>query len=96
MILEILAIGFVTLIFTFLGFAVGRISDKIGGSWDVPHHWIYGLLMMVAGLYYYDYPEGFYAFGFGLGHFISDLKDFLYLRFWGPDEPHEWKFWGID
>ena len=33
---------------------------------------------------------------FGLGLFISDLYDFLNLRFYGVDVVEEYKFWGFD
>lgn len=78
----------------FIGFAIGRISDKIGGHWNGPHHWVYGLLLFAAGFFFTGWP-GVFLIGFGAGHFISDLEDFLYGRFWGVDSPHEWRFWSI-
>ncbi len=33
---------------------------------------------------------------FGVGHTISDLKDMVNLKFYGPDEVEVKKFWGID
>lgn len=80
----------------FLGFAAGRLGDKIGGHWNVPHHWIYGLMMIVAGAVFIEHTLGMLSIAFGKGHFISDLKDFWHMRVWGPDKEHRWKFWGID
>lgn len=89
---------------TFIGYAIGRISHMYGGQLNVPHHWIYGLILMIAGLSFYKYFHrskilkriGIMAFYFGIGLFISDLKDFLQLKFFGIDEPGIKKFWRID
>lgn len=84
------------LIALFIGFAIGRFGDKIGGHWNGPHHWIYGLIVFAIGIFYFEgLPMIFVSF-FGVGFFISDLKDFLHLRFYGVDVPHKWKFWNID
>jgi hypothetical protein len=80
------------ILFMFLGFMIGRLGDKYGGHLDLPHHWIYGLILMIVGIWYYN----LYIFYFGLGCFISDFKDFIHLRFWGKDKPKVWKFWDID
>jgi len=51
---------------------------------------------MIIGIIYFHSGFGFPVFSFGVGHFISDLKDFLLFKFIGPDEEGEKKFWGID
>ncbi|OGL86090.1 hypothetical protein A3I40_01850 [Candidatus Uhrbacteria bacterium RIFCSPLOWO2_02_FULL_48_12] len=82
----------------FLGFAIGRVSDKYSGRINAPHHWIYGLIFIVIGIIYINYINhwtGMLSLLFGKGHFISDLDDFLHMRIWGVDEPHEWKFWSV-
>jgi hypothetical protein len=78
-----------------IGFGVGRIGDKHGGHVNSPHHWIYGLVLAVAGIFFMENPLGFISLTFGVGLFVSDLRDFLHLRFYGVDEPHEWRFWDI-
>jgi hypothetical protein len=85
------------ILFSFLGYVAGRIGDKYGGHMDVPHHWIYGLIMIIVGLVYFDnfYWWAIFVAG-GFGVFISDLNDFLRLRFYGPDESESPSFWGID
>ena len=77
----------------FLGFAIGRIGDKYGGHLLGPHHWIYGIILILVGTVFYSYTFGVAAIFFGAGHFISDLNDFLNLRFYGYDIPHKWRFW---
>lgn len=90
--LIIIALG---LISTFIGFAIGRIGDKYGGHLNAPHHWIYGLILFILGIFYIHTWMGIISLSFGIGHFISDLDDFLHMKIWGVDKPHEWKFWSI-
>ena len=79
----------------FIGFAVGRYGDKYGGQLNTPHHWIYGLaLMIIGGIFLKGYLAIIFI-AFGFGHFISDLNDFLHMRLWGRGEVHTWKFWSI-
>jgi hypothetical protein len=85
----------------FLGYAVGRIghilNTKIkGGNLKSPHHWIYGLILVILGIIFQHYFWGVPALSFGLGIFVSDLKDFLDSKFYGVDEPGPARFWGID
>lgn len=84
------------LLVAFIGYAIGRISHLYWGQIKSPHHWIYGLALVVIGLIFYQNIWGLAALAFGLGHFISDFKDFLHLKFYGRDEEGEKKFWGID
>lgn len=79
----------------FIGFAIGRLGDKWGGNLNTPHHWIYGIILIIIGILYIDHNEGIMSISFGIGHFISDLDDFLHMRIWGVDVPHKWKFWSI-
>ena len=81
---------------TFVGYAIGRIGHIYGGHLRTPHHWIYGLILMIVGLIFYKSLLGLATFSFGIGHFISDLKDFLQLKFIGPDEKGKKRFWRID
>ena len=78
-----------------IGFTIGRLGDKLGGHLNAPHHWIYGLILTIVALILLP---GWYKILFstlGLGHFISDLRDFFHFRLWGIDEPHKWRFWSI-
>jgi putative Mn2+ efflux pump MntP len=79
----------------FAGFAIGRFSDKWGGHLPTPHHWIYGLILVVFGIYYIRSALGVFGLSFRIGHFVSDLDDFLHMRVFGRDVPHRWKFWSI-
>ncbi len=87
----------------FVGFVVGRIGDNYVNFWIgdpawLPDHWIYGLILMIIGAWMWQSYIGFCLFSFGLGHFISDLKDFANLKFYGADgkEKGSVKFWHID
>ena len=87
----------------FLGYLIGRWADNylnfwIGDPHWLPDHWIYGLILMLAGLWIFSTNLGFYMFSFGTGHFISDLKDFLNLKFYGSDnkDKSQRRFWHID
>ena len=88
-------------IVVFMGYIVGRWAHYCLNVWLknpswAPHHWIYGLILMIVGLIFYREFIGLLVFSFGLGHFISDLKDFLQLEFIGADKEGEKKFWGIN
>lgn len=84
------------ILIAFIGFATGRITHIYWGYTKSPHHWIYGLILMILGLIFYKILFGVIVFCFGLGHFISDLDDFLHLRFYGEDKEGEKRFWAID
>lgn len=86
----------------FMGYVIGRWADNylnfwIGDPHYLPDHWIYGLALMILSLFFFG-GWAMYVFSFGLGHFISDLKDFLNLKFYGSDgkEKSKVRFWHID
>jgi len=85
----------------FIGYILGRIChywlNPLFNNPDwAPHHWIYGLLIVVYGWY----ATGLYGLliaAFGIGFFVSDLRDFLNGEIIGPDDDTEpARFWGID
>ncbi|MFC1800895.1 hypothetical protein ACFLZB_00310 [Nanoarchaeota archaeon] len=79
-----------------VGFSIGRITDKYGGHYLTPHHWIYGFGLAVFGVVNNN-EWGFLGFSFGIGLFISDFRDFTKLRFISRDKREkEWRFWDID
>lgn len=84
------------ILMAFIGYAIGRISHILGGHLKSPHHWIYGLVLTIAGLFYYSNYWVVYIIVFGIGLFISDFKDFLNMKFYGVDDVKIKKFWGID
>jgi hypothetical protein len=84
------------LVSTFIGYALGRIGHIYWGEIEAPHHWIYGLILIIVGGIFYTNFYALIALFFGIGVFISDLKDFLKLRFYGRDQPGKKRFWGID
>lgn len=92
----------IILLSVFLGYLIGRVGDCYLNPWLkdpawAPHHWIYGLIIMVIGLIIMENRQmGIWLFSFGLGHFISDLKDFIDLKFIGADNKLKTKFWGVD
>ena len=84
------------LIIAFAVFAVGRIGHILGGHLNTPDHWIYGVLAIIVGAIFYRHNWGVMLIAFGIGHTVSDLRDMLNLKFYGPDEVEVKKFWGID
>jgi len=79
----------------FVGYAIGRIGHIHLGHTDGPDHWLYGVALFV--------PGGFFTgqlillmFAFGAGLVISDFKDLLNLKCWGPDKVEVLRFWHID
>jgi len=81
-----------------IGYIFGRTGHLIGGISNSPHHWIYGLLVMIIGFILYKrYSKMYFLIGFlGIGIFISDLNDFLNLQFYGVDTVKHFTFWNID
>lgn len=77
------------------GFAIGRIGDRYGGHIKGPHHWIYGLLTVAFGAIFLPGLSMWATIAFGVGLFVSDLEDFFKGKFYGVDEPHEWRFWSL-
>jgi hypothetical protein len=80
----------------FIGYSIGRITHIYLGYIESPHHWIYGLILIILGLIFYKHFLGLLALSLGAGHFISDFDDFLHLKFYGEEEDGEKKFWGIN
>lgn len=94
---------FIFLISTFIGYVIGRWGDNYLNFWIrdpkwIPDHWIYGLIIMIIGVFLLKNNLELWVFSFGLGLFISDLKDFLHLKFYGSDnkDRNKVKFWDID
>lgn len=90
------------LVAAFLGYIIGRFGDNyinfwIGENW-LPHHWIYGLLMIIFGILFFKGDLQLWIISFGVGLFVSDLKDFLDLKFFAPDgkTKETRRFWHID
>lgn len=84
------------LVIAFVGYAVGRVGHIYGGHLNTPHHWIYGVLAIIVGAFFHSHSWGVWLIAFGIGHTISDFKDMLALKFYGPDEPGPKHFWGLD
>lgn len=89
------------LLAAFATYLIGRwshyyLNDRLGNPKWAPDHWIYGLLLIIVGLIFHQEFLGLLALSFGAGLFVSDFKDFLKLKFIGPDEEEEKRFWGID
>lgn len=87
----------------FLGYTIGRFSDNYVNIWIndppwIPHHWIPGLLLMAIGIIFFNNNLEIWIFSFGLGVFISDLKDFLAFKTFERDEKtkENRRFWHID
>jgi len=80
----------------FSGFIIGRIGHIIWGDKKGPHHWIYGLFLIIGAFILIDNFWAQLIFLLGIGLFISDLKDFLNFKFYGVDDVKVKKFWGID
>jgi len=93
------------MIYSFIGFAAGYLSgrvghyyinDMIGNPAWLPHHWIYGAILIPTSSYFSSTFWGLIILFFGVGHFVSDFKDFLALRFFSPDEEGPKRFFHID
>jgi hypothetical protein len=87
----------------FLGYLLGRLGDYYIVFWMrdpswAPHHWIYGLLLAIIGMIFLKHNLEIWTISFGIGLFISDLKDFTELKFIGSDNKSksQRKFWHID
>ncbi len=87
----------------FLGYVIGRWGDNYLNVWMgdlswTPDHWMYGFILMSVGLFVLKSYLALYVFSFGMGLLISDLKDFLNLKFYGSDnkDASQRKFWDID
>lgn len=100
--MEIISIT-IFLTITFLGYLLGRWGDYYLNFWLkdpswAPHHWIYGFILVIIGIFYFKNNLGLPIISFGIGLFISDLKDFLDLKFIGPDNKNknQRRFWHID
>lgn len=77
--------------FAFIGYLIGRIGDYFGGHVDFFHHWIYGAILIVVGIFIH-----YIIIAAGIGLVISDAKDLMHLRVYGPDKKTIKRFWGID
>ena len=87
----------------FLGYIIGRLGDYYFVFWMkdpewAPHHWIYGLILTIIGFFLLNNIWGMWIFFFGIGLFVSDLKDFLDFKFIGADKKKksQRRFWHID
>jgi hypothetical protein len=82
-----------------IGYVIGRLGHVFGGSiaW-IPHHWIFGLIIMVVPLFSRKITKKtkILIILFGLGVFVSDLKDFLDLKVFEPEDVYAVKFFGVD
>jgi hypothetical protein len=87
----------VILLSSFSGYVVGRFGHVYLNVWlrnpkILPHHWIYGVVLIFLGLRYSATSP--IAFGFGLT--ISDLRDLLKFKLIGSDKDGKKNFWDID
>ena len=88
----------------FTGYASGRIGHILGGQLGkrgvhigTPHHWVYGVVVIMIGAIFFQHEWGKSMIAFGLGHVVSDLNDLFNRRvFDSGAEPEVKKFWGID
>jgi hypothetical protein len=84
---------------SFSGYAIGRLGHIFGGSiWWIPHHWIFGVILMVAPFFLKKIPWAIkiLIIVFALGVFISDFNDFLSLKTFEPEDVEVVRFWGVD
>ncbi len=84
-------------IILFTGYLIGRVSHFFfGDKIDFLHHWIYGLIILTAGIALFPRPWGIYLISFGSSLTLSDLNDMIHFKFFGRDRQKNKKFWGID
>lgn len=81
----------------FLGFTAGRISHIVAHGRNIQsiHHWVYGIVLIVAGGIFFNSDLRLSLIGFGVGLVISDLNDLFKLRFYGVQKFEKQKFWDI-
>jgi len=83
----------------FVGYIIGRVGHVIGGNiaW-IPHHWIFGVIIMVAPLCFKKISKKvkILIILFGLGLVISDFRDFVRLETFQPEDVTIVKFWAVD
>jgi len=84
------------LLIVLVSYAIGRVGHVLGGQLNTPHHWIYGVIAVIIGIIFRKYDWGKWLIAFGLGMIISDFKDMIDGKFFGPDTVKVKKFWGID
>lgn len=78
-----------------IGYFIGRVSHIYGGDLPGPHHWIFGVLFFLPAVFFDHYLILLLSY-LGVGLFVSDLKDFVDMKFWGVDDVKIKRFWGID
>jgi len=91
------------LVSAFVGYVIGRAGDYISDTWMndpawLPHHWIYGAILIIIAYFFPLAGWSGYIASFGVGVFISDLKDFWHFKFIGKDNKpiNERRFWDIN
>ncbi len=89
------------LLLAFVGYLLGRFGHAYLNVWLgnpawAPHHWIYGVVLMVVGAIFRKESWGWAVFSFGLGLFVSDWVDFTKFKLIGPDAEGPKRFWGFD
>jgi hypothetical protein len=83
------------------GFTAGRFGHIFGGDimW-IPHHWIFGLIIIFIGVVCIFIKKvryfGIVIIFIGIGTFISDFRDFTLLRVWEADDVSILRFWAVD
>lgn len=85
----------------FLAYLFGRWTHVYLNVWFnnlvwAPHHWIYGVILMIIGAVLRKKELGKILFWIGLGLLISDFNDFLKLAFFTPDSEGPKRFFGFD
>ena len=94
----IIIVFYLTLIFA--GYVIGRIGHVLGGQIKSPHHWIYGVALMLVGmtdfLIFFEDRWSLALIAFGVGLAVSDLDDMIDFKIYGVDPPGKKKFWNID
>jgi len=88
-------IWFWMLVVGFLGYAIGRIGSILWGYMDIMHHWVPAIFIIGISPFLQKHWWWVLVLAFGIGFLISDLDDFINLRFWGVDTA-EPRFWGVD
>ena len=95
-----LSLILICILIAFVGYTIGWIGHIYLGHLKAPHHWIYGLVLIILGIFCFKSSGSYYLgpvmFSFGKGHFISDFNDFLEFEVYGKDKVKEKTFWGFD
>jgi len=80
----------------FISYCLGRLGHVFGGQINGPHHWLYGIPMIIVGIIFWKSIWGKILVAAGIGCMISDFNDMIQFKIYGVDDVEVKRFWGLD